>query len=670
MRDLPALLRALDPDASLVERHLWLMDLLRWIRGDCRSVPAALARIRLLLDALQAAPDKAERMQRWWLALQQGLDVAVLLAEFGFSSRNAFVSEFAERVRQKVLPATPETADATELFALVVDSGFDAQWLAALDGDLLTRIGATLQSTADVLAGGATGVPDWQETVLEAITICTSQVRAAGFAPELRLRMNAQARQAAPFHALAADADRLQACLSGSDRTRLDAALQQFRARLEACRSAVATVYAHLDEHGVSVSVVFRIRQVRERILRIRALIDCLVEPPPGMATTRLLAHMAMVRQDRRSLRALVTSNSSLLAAKVTERSSEVGEHYITRDWPAYRTMLRQAAGGGALTGATTLLKFGVMGLGLTAFWDGVGSSMVYAASFVLIQLLHFTLATKQPAMTAPAMAAKLKDFGEPGMLDSFVDEVSHLVRSQAAAVLGNVGIVVPVVVLLGVLMQLLTGAPMLDAERTAYVLHSLTLLGPSALFAAVTGILLFASSIIAGWVENWFVFNRLDSALRYNPVFTRRLGVARADRWARFLRNNISGFAANISLGFMLGMVPAIAGFLGIGLELRHVTLSAGQLAAAGASIGWSVLREPALWWCVASIPLIGALNLGVSFYFAFRLALLSHNVGKLDRARIRSAIWSRVRRRPLDFLWPTTPAQPSGQPSAPPSH
>jgi site-specific recombinase len=665
MRDLPALLQSLDPDAGLVDRHLWLMELMRWIRGDCQSVPAVLSRIQLLLDALQAAPDKAERMQRWWLALRQGLDVAVLLAEFGFSSRNAFVSEFAERLRQKLLPATPETADATELFALVVDKGFDAQWLAALDGDLLARLGAILHSPAQVLAGDATGVPGWQDTVLEAITICTSQVRAAGFASELRLRMNAQARQAAPFHALAADADRLQECLQ-ADPARLDAALLQFRARLEACRSAVATVYAHLDEHGVSVSVVFRIRQVRERILRIRALLDCLVEPPPGVATARLLAHMALVRQDRRSLRALVASNSSLLAAKVTERSSEVGEHYITRDWPAYRTMLRQAAGGGALTGATTLLKFGVVGLGLTAFWDGFWSSVVYAASFVLIQLLHFTLATKQPAMTAPAMAAKLKDFREPGMLDSFVDEVSHLVRSQAAAVMGNVGVVVPVVVLLSVLMQVATGAPMLTTERTEYVLHSLTLLGPSALFAAVTGILLFASSIIAGWVENWFVFNRLDSALRYNPAFTRRLGVARADRWAHFLRHNISGFAANISLGFMLGMVPAVAGFLGIGLELRHVTLSAGQLAAAGASIGWGVLREPALWWCVACIPLIGALNLGVSFYCAFRLALLSHNVGSLDRARIRSAIWSRVRRRPLDFLWPATPAHPAA-PTAP---
>jgi site-specific recombinase len=279
----------------------------------------------------------------------------------------------------------------------------------------------------------------------------------------------------------------------------------------------------------------------------------------------------------------------------------------------------------------------------------------VYSGSFVLMQLLHFTLATKQPAMTAPAMAAKLKDINEPGALDAFVDAVTQLVRSQAAAAIGNVGMVIPVTVLLSLVIQWVSGHPMVKPEEAQYVLHSLNLLGPSTLFAALTGVVLFLSSIIAGWTENWFVFNRLDSALRHNPVFTRRLGVGRADRWATFLRNNISGFASNISLGFMLGMVPAIAGFFGLALDLRHVTLSSGQLAAAASSMGIGLLRESAFWWCVAAIPVIGALNLGVSFYCAFRIALLSHNIGKVDRVRIRSAILARLRQRPREFFWPT---------------
>jgi site-specific recombinase len=178
--------------------------------------------------------------------------------------------------------------------------------------------------------------------------------------------------------------------------------------------------------------------------------------------------------------------------------------------------------------------------------------------------------------------------------------------------------------------------------------------MGPSLLFAAFTGVLLFSSSILAGWFENWFVLHRLDSAIRYNPRIQRTLGAARADRWATFMRNNVSGFAANISLGFMLGMVPPVLAFVGLGLDVRHVTLSTGQLGAACASLGWDVVRSPALWWAVAALPFIGVLNVGVSFFFAFRVALRAHNVGDADRHRITGAIWARLRQAPMSFFWP----------------
>ena len=657
MRNLPGLLDTLDPHGTVVQRHLWLIDLMAWIRGDSQSVPAALARVNLLLDAVQTRPELHQRFADWWLALTQSLDGATLLADYGFSSRNAFISEFAERLRHKILPNTPETGDATELFSLVMPAAFDAQWLGALDEATLARVVTLLSPvspTSPDPVAQTVAPTHWQNSVLEAITICTSQVRAAGFASELRLRMSATARETAPFHALASDFEHVRNAFLATS-PELPATLQQFRDRLEACRAAAASVYTHLDEHGISVSLVFRIRQLRERILRIRALMDCLLSGNPSASTARLLAQLVSVGQERRSLRSLISSNSSMLAAKVTERSSEVGEHYITRNAGEYASMLRKAGGGGALTAITTLLKFGVMSLALSAFWNGFWSSLVYAGSFVLIQLLHYTLATKQPAMTAPAMAAKLKDLSDPASLDGFVDEVTHLVRSQVAAVLGNVGVVFPAVLLISGALLLATGRPMIDAKDAAYVLHSLTLLGPTLLFAAFTGVLLFASSIIAGWAENWFVLHRLDSAMRYNPRFTRTLGPARADRWAHFMRSNISGLASNISLGFMLGLIPAFATFFGLGLEVRHVTLSAGQLAAACATLGWAVVHEPALWWCVAALPLIGALNLGVSFYLAFRLALQAHNVGDMDRGRIRQAIWHRLNHKPLGFFWPT---------------
>ena len=680
--DLSALLGQLDASAPMARRHLWLLQLLDWVRGDGSSAQAAVSRLQLLLDAVQAQPGLRQRLLDWWQVLRHTLDTTPLLADFGFASRAAFLSELGERLRLKILPGTPETTDAAELFLLALPRAVDAQWLALLDASTLARIAQLIghqdepAAAPDRIATSmAADISSWQFALLEAITFCISQIRALGFSPELRSRMDATALESQPFHALAADADAVrhaftQLLAAPADSPARDAAtdalaraVQQLKDHLDACRMATNGVYAHLEAHGISVGLVFRLRQLRERVVRVRELMDCLFSPSPHASTARLLAKLVVIAQERTSLRALIASNATLLAAKMAERSAETGEHYITRTAGEYRQMLRQAAGGGVATAGTTLLKFAVMSAGLSAFWGGFWAGLLYAVSFVFIQLMHWTLATKQPAMTAPAMVAKLKDINSGPALDDFVDEVTHLVRSQVAAVLGNVGLVAPTVLLASWAWQAASLQPVLDTAQAAYVLQSLNLLNPATLlFAAFTGVLLFASSLIAGWAENWFVLHRLDSALRYNPRITAVLGDNRAGRWADFMRRHVSGFAANISLGFMLGLIPPVLGFFGLGLEVRHVTLSMGQLAAAIASLGLQSLATAGVWWCLAAIPLIGVLNLLVSFWLAFHLALRARNLGGADRARIYVAILTRLRRHPRSFILPekTAPGGP----------
>lgn len=654
-RDLSTLLARLDPTADVAARHVWLIQLFDWLRGDRSTPNAAAARVGLLLDAIDARPALRAQAQAWWAAFIRDVDLTTLLADYGFAPRTAFLSELTDRLRRKLLPGTPETTDASELFRMVLPGDFDARWIALLDDAALARIGEVLADAP--IDTPATDAPRWRHTVMDAVTYCSSQVVAAGFSPELRLRMSDAARAARPFHALMAELDDLRDAMFRVpvDEAELQAAFIAFRDRLDACRAGASSVYTHLEDHGISVGLVFRVRQLRERVLRIRELLDCLMAPAPHASVARLVGRLVAAGGERNSLRALVATNSSMLAAKVTERSAEAGEHYITRDRGAYLQMVRKAAGGGALTSLTVLLKFGILALGLSAFWAGLGSGLMYAASFVAIQLLHLTLATKQPAMTAPAMAAKLRDLKADGAIDDFVDEVTHLVRSQVAAVFGNVGTVVPVMLAIGAGTQWALGRPLLDAAHAREVLHGLSLAGPTLVYAGFTGLLLFAASIVAGWTENAFVLHRLDSAMRYNPRIGAVLGAERARRWADFMRTHISGFASNISLGLMLGLVPAFAAFFGLGLDVRHVTLSAGQIGAAAASLGPAVLHEPALWWAVAAVPAIGAANVGVSFYFAFRLALRAHSVSGLDRARIRHAIWARMRSRPASFFLPS---------------
>ncbi len=338
----------------------------------------------------------------------------------------------------------------------------------------------------------------------------------------------------------------------------------------------------------------------------------------------------------------------------MAERSAETGEHYITRSAGEYRAMLRAALGGGAVLAGTTFIKFMLLALGLSAFWGGLWAGVNYAASFVIVQLMHWTVATKQPAMTAPAMALKLSDLSDDDAVEGFVDEVAHLIRSQAAGIIGNLAAVAPLVLGVQWLWQTLFGTPLVGAADGQHVLEAITLLGPTALYAAFTGGLLFGSSLIAGWVENWFVWHRLDSAIAWNPRIIARLGPARAARWAAYWRANISGFASNISLGLMLGLVPAVAAFFALPIEVRHVTLSTGQLAAAVGALGFAVLGQAAFWWCVAGIAATGGLNVAVSFFLAFKVALRSRGIRLADRSRIYRAIRRRMWRRPASFILP----------------
>ena len=662
--DLTALINAADPKSSQPERHLWLVRLMEWLRhaprpqtatpppmpgtatADETRTPLPVVRLRHLLNQVDKNEALRARVRGLVEAFWRDIDAASLYADLGFGARVSFASELLSRLHQRVLPGTPETRDLAGLFSLLFEPA-DATWVAGLDTPTLRRA-VTLLGPGDSAA--------MRVVLLNAITILVSAVHSAGYKPSLRQRMDVAVLQDEPFRQLTHAATLLrEAVLQGREEDALKAA-GYLRALLEACRLAAASVMPHLEQFGVSVNIVFDLDQLRGRVQRIEQLVTCVLTPEPLPETRLLLLELLRVLGEQRGVRALFARHYSLMARQVAERSAETGQHYITRSRDEYRDMLRRAAGGGAVLAGTTFLKFAIMAVGLSAFWAGFFSGVNYAVSFVLVMLLHWTVATKQPAMTAPAMAVSLPRGGSASdaELAGFVDRVAQLIRSQFAGIVGNLAMCFPLVLAAQLLATVVFGAPLVGTAEAKYVLGSIPLLGPTALFAAFTGVLLFASSLVAGWTENWFVLHRLDSAIAWNPRIIARLGAARAQRWARWWRANVSGLAANISLGMMLGMVPALASFFGLPLDVRHVTLSTGQLGAAAGAMGFGLLAQSAFWWCVAGIAITGFLNVTVSFTLAFRVALRSRGVRLQDRRRIGRALWLRLRSEPMSFLVP----------------
>ncbi|MGO4411680.1 site-specific recombinase [Cupriavidus sp. KB_39] len=662
---LDAILASANPDALLADRNAWLVELGYWLRRDgslavdpdpdthpdqanapARSYPAHV-RLRYLLQVLARHPDWADRFARTIRSIVRDNDPTSLFCDTGVASHPGFWGEMVDRLQARFLPPPPNRNDMAGLFALVFADEADADWVDGLDADLIERIASALQS------GAGDDRIQLEDTLAASIQVLASQVRATGLSQSIRSRLPGRV-QDTPFFRL--DMAIAALCEEGlaHDNEVFGHRLNYFRALLDGCLAAAQHVYADLEENGVSVEVVFQIERMKVRLARIDLLLNAWVDPGRHSRHAHLMAELIRSTQARRSIAHLAGSSFAQLARKVVERSAETGEHYITRDRKEYGELLRAAAGGGLVTVVTVYLKFLIYGLHLDKFLEGLLASLNYAGSFLAIHFAHFTLATKQPAMTGPALAHRLDGVGRPEGREAFVDDTIAMIRSNAAAIFGNLAVVFPVALLVQWLAGRLLGANLITPAKAIATIESFSILGPTPLYAAFTGVLLWLSSLIAGWADNWFALHRVHDVMAYHRRLRYVLGQGGAMKLADFWKRNLSGIAGNVSLGFLLGLGPEILSFFGPHMEVRHVTLSTGSVGTAIGVLGMDALRMPSLWLAVAGIALMGVLNVAVSFALAFYMAMRSRNLPRVDRRELSAAVRRRIVRHPMSLLIP----------------
>jgi site-specific recombinase len=111
---------------------------------------------------------------------------------------------------------------------------------------------------------------------------------------------------------------------------------------------------------------------------------------------------MAMVRglATEHGIGAVGRAEAKRLALKITEYTGSTGEHYVVRSRKEWWASLRAGAYGGCVTAFTALAKFGLSALPLAPVVLGLGLAFNYTVSFWILQIFHFSLASKQPAMT------------------------------------------------------------------------------------------------------------------------------------------------------------------------------------------------------------------------------------------------------------------------------
>ncbi len=419
----------------------------------------------------------------------------------------------------------------------------------------------------------------------------------------------------------------------------------------------MGTVRRRLEQEGVSVDIVYALDVIDRSLKRMEAMLEIL-EAPPGerrsAAIQRLLTQLASLHRRDQGLLALAGTNLQMLARRIVERSGRTGEHYIAADRNQYWHLWLAAAGGGALTVFTAAVKMKLVGKGLPAFPEGFLSGLNYAVSFLLLQAFGFVLATKQPAMTAATLASILRERRGAHRLDEIVGFTASIVRSQVAAAVGNVTIVAAGAWLFDHLFRLVAGRPYLDRDDALYVFKTLSPLDSlTILYAAETGVLLWLGSVCGGWFENWAVYHRLPRAIAAHPL-GKRLGEARLRKFADAIERNASAWGTNVSLGFLLGMTPSIGHFLGLPLDVRHVTLSTGTLALAAETIDYQWFGHGGILRAVAGIAVMFVLNLSVSFGLSLASAARAYGLPLRDFAELLRRLVRRFLRSPGQFLLP----------------
>jgi site-specific recombinase len=685
---LDALLAIADRTAPYPERSEWLIELAHWIRRGRAVQPAAddappqstppHTRIRYLLHVLDRNPAWKANVAGILRRLLRESDGLSLLCDAGMPVHSGFFGALFERVEASLIPPAPNRRDLTAIVTLMFSSERDAEWIGALPTDLLIRIHALFDYAAD--GDEQRDATPFSLDLLAALHNLTCQISSTGLSQTVRSRLGGSraghdsddydahathdasdvrvAMEKQPFYRLTRAMLAVEAAhhafVAGGPQDQLLREVNYLRLLLDECRGATDKVFAHLYRNGVSVDIVFQVERMRMRIVRAEHLLNAWMAHDDPHASARLTAELVDANHASQSVAHLMRSNFSLLARKVVEYSADTGEHYIARDRAEYLKMLRMAAGGGLVTVVTVCVKFGITNAHFHAMFEGLLAGINYAASFLLMHFLHFSLATKQPAMTAPTLARELDGVGTPAGVDSFVSSVTALMRTQAAAVLGNVLLVFPVCLGVQLLWQALFHADIISPEKAHATLRSFSLWGPTPFYAALTGVLLWSSSLIAGWADNWFVLHRVADALAYNRRLRMTLGAAGANRLAHFCRANVAGVVGNITLGLMLGLVPAILTAFAFSFEVRHVTLSAGSIGIALGVLGKGALKLPELWWAVAGVGSMAILNVAVSFALAFYMAVRSRDLRRNAVRSLRGAIWQRVFRHPLELVWP----------------
>lgn len=636
-----------------------IFSLVKWLRPSGRfNLNTASYKMDSLLMDLERDEAYRQAFSKYIKQLFHHRKFKVTLTETGIIGGESFYGELMKRFSYKVLPFQPSEDTLDYLFTNGLFTAWDHLWVQKIEEHQWNRLFDLLEIQL---------FPNWTNKsfsfthLLFCIQVLSQQASAAGTGSELFRMVPEYQNLESPFLSLQKELDvAVEYLLSrnGHFEEKDAECLGQVYVFIEQCRELIQRARKNKSKYGISFSTTMRILRLEQQLERLYFLVDFVESKMVGnhrAMEINFVQRLINYHAGKNRILAYINQTTHLVAYQATQHTGATGEKYITTNREEYRKMFRSAAGGGFVIGFLCLFKLFLAGVDTSLFGHAFWYSMNYALGFILIYFLHYTVATKQPAMTAATLAKALENTGKGEQAyESFASLFARLFRSQFIAFCGNVFLSFPVALSIGVIADIWMGGNLVSPEKTEKLLKEIDFTRSSALFhAGIAGFHLFFSGLLSGYLVNRSIHRNVAYRFRKHPLLVPILNEERRKKIAFFYEKHLGGISSNLVLGILLGTTGTVGYILGLDWDIRHITFAAGNFALGIVGRGFELTLSEVI-ISILCIGLIGFFNFIVSFTLSLMVAMRSRKISLLQLSRIGKAIMQRFVYAPVDFFVP----------------
>ena len=638
-----------------------LIELVERIRPiDAYQTDEIHQKFQALIQALLITPDAASTLQSFVLRLISQYKQTSLYADTGILSLDGFWNQLSQRLGAHFLPLINDETQLQNLVRRVFPNRSDKYWLDNIrDSDWLQLLNLLNHGHANQKEKVKI-----RSEVIKAITVLSYRISGIGLYPEFINAHPELTEYESPFlvqnREIVEFIQQYKKAHQDAETSSVVAPpdASQALVMIEQCRDVVLKIRRATRRIGVSVSLTYLISLLEQCLDRVELLLNLIVEEGEVHyeALSMLLVDITAAIYSERSVRSLLTTNSELIALQVTENASKTGEHYVSTDKQGFLAMYKSAAGAGVIIAIMATLKTLSARMVMAPLMQAFIYSMNYSLGFMLIHVLHFTVATKQPAMTAAALAATVqhRKGSKTAQIAELAALIINIIRTQFIAILGNISIAIPVAAFIAWAWATGLHEPLMTHAKASKTLHDLNPFTSLAIpHAAIAGVCLFLSGLLAGYFDNMAVYRKVGPRLKAHPRLKTIMGQERLDKFAGYIERNLGALAGNFLFGIMLGSMGTIGYILGLPLDIRHIAFASANFIQGLMNINGS----PEIGLIIVSflgVLAIGLTNLFVSFTLTIIVALRARRVRFEQWKPLAKLVLTHFLTRPSDFFWP----------------